>query len=506
MINGNSELQQTIWKRPINLNETNDVKKYFDSEEDMKMKKQSVWIFVSCAVMLAIFLGAGVCCAAESASQYKSMYGTAGYKNMYNPENWTVTPSKLLLGTDAPGSRLFRYYIPPAVSGTVSLALFVPQSQMIGAVVRLGFPPQCDSYSTSTSVSESSFYGLPWDEPDATLAQLRANDMRIRNYTGIISLVTDYNASSQGEWLYVKVIFDGSTGSHVAMTNFEVGIDSSNYESWYNTASWDGNGDPLPNGQTPGAKGRCDDFNPDPGGNDPPPDPGGDDPFAPGFPPINPPPSGDYTITVYKAGSGTVNPAGPVSVQSGASQAFTFTPVSGYVVDDVIIDSMGANPQHKGAVTSYTFTNVTDDHTISAIFKVEEEEEEDYLASNLWPLYTIAMQCGSYTVEFTPTLTFTDPPADEVEYYACYVQNGKLYIAQLGLDGQISFERYITGDEVPSYGTFDFNGGDLWECTAFQNEDLMDNMLDGIVFYCGVCAVGDLDSMQGALFEFECSP
>lgn len=478
------------------------------------MKKQSVWIFVSCAVMLAIFLGAGVCGAVEPASQYKTMYGT-GYKNMYNPDDWGATPpSKLLLGTDAPGSRLFRYYIPPAISGNVTLALFVPQSQMIGAVVRLGFPPQCDSYSTSTSVSESSFYGLPWDERDATLAQLRANDMRIRNYTGTISLVKDHNAFSGGEWLYVKVIFDGSTGSHVHMTNFEVSIDSDEYAAWYgNTATtWDGNGDPLPNGQTPGATGRCDDFNPAGGEDDPLPDPGDDDPFAPVWPPVNPPPpsGGDYTITVYKDGSGTVNPAGPeVTVDSGASQTFTFTPASGYyVIDDVIIDSMGANPQHKGAVTSYTFTNVTDDHTISAIFKEEEEEEWDYLASNLWPEYTIAMQCGGHTVEFTPTLSFTDPPADEVEYYACYVQNGKVYVAQLGLDGQISFERYITGDEVPICGTFDFNGGDLWECTAFQNEDLMDYMLDqaGTVFYCGVCAVGDLASMQGALFEFECSP
>ena len=473
------------------------------------MKKQSVWIFVSCAVMLAIFLGAGVCGAVEPASQYKTMYGT-GYKNMYNPDDWGATPpSKLLLGTNAPGSRLFRYYIPPAVSGTVSLALFVPQSQMIGAVVRLGFPPQCDSYSTSTSVSESSFYGLPWDERDATLAQLRANDMRIRNYTGTISLVTDEAFSSSGEWLYVMVIFDGSTGSHVHMTNFEVGIDSDAYAAWYdNTATWDGNGDPLPNGQTPGATGRCDDFNPA-GGGDLPPPPGGDDPFAPGFPPVTPPPpsGGDYTITVYKDGSGSVTPSGPVTVDSGASQTFTFTPASGYVIDDVIIDSMG-DPQHMGAVTSYTFTNVTDDHTISAIFKVEEEEEWDYLASNLWPLYTIAMQCGGHTVEFTPTLSFTDPPADKVEYYACYVQNGKLYVAQLGLDGQISFERYITGDEVPSYGTFDFNGGDLWECTAFQNKDLIDNILDqaGTVFYCGVCAEGDLESMQGALFKFECSP
>ena len=386
------------------------------------MKKQSVWTFI----ILAIFLGTNMCEAAEPASRYKSMYKT-GYKNIHNPNEWTIPLGRLILKTDAPRTRLFRYYIPPAVNGTVTLALFVPQSQMIGAVVRLGFPPQCDSYSTSTSVSESSFYGLPWDDRDATLAQLRANDMRIRNYTGTISLVKDHNASSQGEWLYVKVLFDGN-GSHVRMTSFGVKIDTNEYIDWYNnTAKWDRNGDPLPNGQTPGATGRCDDFNP--AGGDDPPAPPVDDPFAPHpfvppAPPSPPPPS----------------------------------------------------------------------------------EETDYLANNLWPLYVTDMQCEGHTIEFTPILSFTDLPADEVECYAGYARNGKFYIAQLGLDGQIFFERYIAGDKIINYGTFDFSKNNLWKCTAFQNENLMDNMLDqvGTTFYCGVGIVGDKNNMQGASFEFNC--
>ena len=393
------------------------------------MKRQSIWIFV----ILMIFLGAGLCEAVESASRYKTMYGSTGYKNVHNPNSWTVPSSKLHLGTNTPGSRLFRYYIPPAVSGTVSLALFVPQSQMIGAVVRLGFPPQCDSYSTSTSVSESSFYGLPWDERDATLAQLRANDMRIRNYTGTISLVTDEAFSSSGEWLYVKVIFDGN-GSHIYKTNFEVGIDAVAYSYWYdNTAIWDRDGNPLPNGQIPSAIGRCDNFSPA-GGSDDPPAPPVDDPFAPGFPifpPIEPP----------------VPPAPP--------------PI----------------------------------------------EEESYISDSSWPLYIGDMECKGSIIEFVPVLSFKTLLTGKVECYAGYARNGKFYIAQLGLDGQIFFERYITGDKISSYDTFNFNKNDLWKCKAFQNENLMDNMLDqvGITFYCGVGVVGNLDNIQGASFEFKCS-
>ena len=70
-----------------------------------------------------------------------------------------------------------------------------------------------------------------------------------------------------------------------------------------------------------------------------------------------------YTITATSGSGGTITPSGTISVDSGANQSFAITPDAGYHVQDVIVDS-----QSIGATTTYTFTNVTANHTISAAF------------------------------------------------------------------------------------------------------------------------------------------
>jgi len=52
-------------------------------------------------------------------------------------------------------------------------------------------------------------------------------------------------------------------------------------------------------------------------------------------------------------------------VNYGASQSFTMTPNTGYHVADVLVDGVW-----REAVTSYTFTNVTANHTIAASFAI----------------------------------------------------------------------------------------------------------------------------------------
>jgi len=70
-----------------------------------------------------------------------------------------------------------------------------------------------------------------------------------------------------------------------------------------------------------------------------------------------------YYIAAEVRGSGTISPAGSVSVSKGDSASFTITPSAGYKVSRVIVD--GSN---KGAITSYTFNNVTYNHYIKAYF------------------------------------------------------------------------------------------------------------------------------------------
>ncbi|MDD3814608.1 MAG: hypothetical protein PHZ02_08175 [Desulfocapsaceae bacterium] len=72
-----------------------------------------------------------------------------------------------------------------------------------------------------------------------------------------------------------------------------------------------------------------------------------------------------FTITASKEGNGTISPTGATTVNYGGSQTYDISPTSpGYHVHDVLVDGVS-----QGAVTSHTFTNVTADHTISAIFQ-----------------------------------------------------------------------------------------------------------------------------------------
>ena len=70
-----------------------------------------------------------------------------------------------------------------------------------------------------------------------------------------------------------------------------------------------------------------------------------------------------FSIQATAGSGGTISPAGAVTVDSGADQTFTITPDTCYTIADVLVDGSSV-----GAVSSYSFTNVTEDHTIEAVF------------------------------------------------------------------------------------------------------------------------------------------
>ena len=70
-----------------------------------------------------------------------------------------------------------------------------------------------------------------------------------------------------------------------------------------------------------------------------------------------------YTIKATAGTNGSISPSGWTSVRDGRDQTFTITPDKGYAVAKVLVDGKSV-----GSVKSYTFKNVTKDHTIEAIF------------------------------------------------------------------------------------------------------------------------------------------
>ena len=70
-----------------------------------------------------------------------------------------------------------------------------------------------------------------------------------------------------------------------------------------------------------------------------------------------------YTITVIQAENGTISEA-QESYNYGTSAYFTITANEGYYIEYLLIDG----EKYTSTLTEYTFTNISDNHTISALF------------------------------------------------------------------------------------------------------------------------------------------
>jgi hypothetical protein len=70
-----------------------------------------------------------------------------------------------------------------------------------------------------------------------------------------------------------------------------------------------------------------------------------------------------YIILATTTSGGTITPSDTVIIEYGADTTFEISANTDYVLDSVLVDGISV-----GAVTSYPFTDVTDDHTIHAMF------------------------------------------------------------------------------------------------------------------------------------------
>ena len=98
-----------------------------------------------------------------------------------------------------------------------------------------------------------------------------------------------------------------------------------------------------------------------------------------------------YTIRATAGLNGSITPSGWSSVREGLDQTFTITPDKGYVVAKVLVDG-----RNVGAVKSYTFKNVTKEHTIEVTFRKAGSSPGtgDSGALGLWGLCLCASLTG----------------------------------------------------------------------------------------------------------------
>lgn len=79
-----------------------------------------------------------------------------------------------------------------------------------------------------------------------------------------------------------------------------------------------------------------------------------------------------YTITPTAGANGSISPAEATQVLSGGDLQFTITASEGYIIEDVLVDEVSI-----GTWDSYSFTNVTENHTISVTFVEETVSYEE---------------------------------------------------------------------------------------------------------------------------------
>ncbi len=71
-----------------------------------------------------------------------------------------------------------------------------------------------------------------------------------------------------------------------------------------------------------------------------------------------------YTIQASATAGGNISPSGQIEVAEGESKTFTFTPDTDYELSHIMVDG-----KRKDVSGSYTFSNVSKNHTISAVFE-----------------------------------------------------------------------------------------------------------------------------------------
>src|SRR5206468_3169002 len=119
------------------------------------------------------------------------------------------------------------------------------------------------------------------------------------------------------------------------------------------------------------------------------------------------------SILASAGAHGSISPAGSVSVSSGLKQTFTIAPAACYHIADVLVDGVSVGPG-----SSYTFTNVTANHTITASLAVDAKTDmaSEGAHGSISPAGAVSVSCGS-------DQTFTIAPD------ACY------HVADVLVDG-----------------------------------------------------------------------
>ena len=168
-----------------------------------------------------------------------------------------------------------------------------------------------------------------------------------------------------------------------------------------------------------------------------------------------------FEITVTQGANGTIAPGTHTNVEYGSNKTFTITPNQYYVIADVIVDGSS-----RGALNSYTFYNVTGNHTITAVFEANCQTPTNLTAMNIDTTSAVLSWVGT-----APSYEVRYKAADAASYTTQTVTTTSLQVT--GLTPNTLYEygvRAICGTNMTSD----------WATNAFTTRALPLGPVDGI--------------------------
>ena len=180
-----------------------------------------------------------------------------------------------------------------------------------------------------------------------------------------------------------------------------------------------------------------------------------------------------YTITASAGSGGSISPSGAVYVTEGNSQIFAITPDSEYRINTVAVDGI-----NQGAVTTYTFTNVTASHTINATFTRTGGGGggSEGGGRSTTPTYKAVMKEGNRTKTNLPVTVNKDTESASIDVDSQSFTQGGTVITIPSIPG---IDTYSVGIPVPALSTSEVRGT-LTLDTDVGSVTVPSNMLTGV--------------------------
>jgi len=203
-----------------------------------------------------------------------------------------------------------------------------------------------------------------------------------------------------------------------------------------------------------------------------------------------------YTITATAGANGSITPSGNVIVTSGTNQTFNITANSGYTVQDVLVDGVAV-----GALGSYTFTNVTATHTISATFQavitsgVLFEENFVYqgangdsltnpsIGGNIWKAHSGGGSAAKNIQFQNSSLSFSN-------------------YAGSGLGGSVTFQNNVRSQDVNAKLPNNISSGSLYSSFLLKIDSSggKDTATDYFYHFCDTSGLTSVSNFRGRVF------